>query len=141
MCIEQIEKDEEEAKKKAKMVLNTTYGISSRKANKTQEIDFIIKYIRSLKNIVNRTTTYDITSRLQDVIRLLNGLKEEQSDSSTNIDRLFIINKDELNGILNDFDGVLWDIQHIQYYSPANKIVEISEKIYDIRRKIADIKE
>lgn len=140
MCVEQIEKDEEEAKKRAKMVLNAKYGVSSMKENKTQEIDFIIKYVRTLKTIVNRTTTYDITSRLEDIIRLLNGLKGKETTLSTNTHSLYIINKDELNTILNDFDDVLWDVAHISY-SSRNDIVKIRENIHDIRRKIDDIKE
>lgn len=70
LCIEQIEKDEENAKKMVEIRTDDVTIVN------TKEIDFIIEYANTLLSVLNTTTTYDRTERMISLIRLLEALKE-----------------------------------------------------------------
>ena len=70
LCIEQIEKDEENAKK---MVEIRTDDVTI--VNKKQ-IDYIIEYASTILSVLNTTTTYDIKEPMKSLIKLLEALKE-----------------------------------------------------------------
>ena len=74
MCIEQIEKDEEEAKKKVKIMLNSRYGVMQQQ--NAQEIDFILTYIDTLLSILHAHPTYNVIELLEVVRTLVANLKE-----------------------------------------------------------------
>lgn len=70
LCIEQIEKDEENAKNKVEI---RTDGVT---IVKVQEIDFILEYIDTLLSILYQYPTYNVLERLEDVRSLVANLKE-----------------------------------------------------------------
>lgn len=78
MCIEQIEKDEEEAKKKVKIMLNSRYGVMQQQNApiNAQEIDFILTYIDTLLSILHAHPTYNVIELLEVVRTLFANLKE-----------------------------------------------------------------
>lgn len=143
MCIEQVEKDEEEAKKRAKMTLNSSYGVLSMLHNnqlyvpvKIQDINFIIEYVKTTSKL-NPQSTQEVSTRLKDIIGMLKGLKCGK-DLETDDESLMIMNKDVFNTILKDIDGVLWETQHIPGYPTYDKIEEVREKIRNIRLRIKE---
>lgn len=123
LCIEQIEKDEANAKKMAETRRDTV------KIVHVQEIDFIIEYLNTILSILNITTTYDIKERLKDVIRLLNGLKGSVDNTVADINCLCVINKSALNNILSNIDTLIWHDKHIPDYPTAEKLEEIRSEL------------
>lgn len=70
LCIEQIEKDEENAKKMVEIRTDDVTIVNKK------EIDYIIEYASTILSVLNITTTYDIKERMKSLIKLLEALKE-----------------------------------------------------------------
>lgn len=70
LCIEQIEKDEENAKKMVEIRTDDVTIVNKK------EIDYIIEYASTILSVLNTTTTYDIKERMKSLIKLLEVLKE-----------------------------------------------------------------
>lgn len=70
LCIEQIEKDEENAKKMVEIRTDDVTIVN------TKKIDYIIEYASTILSVLNITTTYDIKERMKSLIKLLEALKE-----------------------------------------------------------------
>lgn len=70
LCIEQIEKDEENAKKMVEIRTDDVTIVNKK------EIDYIIEYASTILSVLNTTTTYDIKERMKSLIKLLEALKE-----------------------------------------------------------------
>lgn len=70
LCIEQIEKDEENAKKMVEIRTDDVTIVNKK------EIDYIIEYASTILSVLNTTTTYDIKEPMKSLIKLLEALKE-----------------------------------------------------------------
>lgn len=70
LCIEQIEKDEENAKKMVEIRTDDVTIVNKKK------IDYIIEYASSILSVLNTTTNYDIKEPMKCLITLLEALKE-----------------------------------------------------------------
>lgn len=70
LCIEQIEKDEENAKKMVEIRTDDVTIVN------TKKIDCIIEYASTTLSVLNRMTTYARTERMKNLIKLLEELKE-----------------------------------------------------------------
>ena len=70
LCIEQIEKDEENAKKMVEIRTDDVTIVNKK------EIDYIIEYASTILSVLNITTTYDIKERMKSLIKMLEALKE-----------------------------------------------------------------
>ena len=70
LCIEQIEKDEENAKKMVEIRTDDVTIVNKKK------IDYIIEYASTILSVLNTTTTYDIKELMKSLIKLLESLKE-----------------------------------------------------------------
>ena len=68
--IEQIEKDEENAKKMVEIRTDVVTIVNKK------EIDYIIEYASTILSVLNITTNYDIKERMKSLIKLLEALKE-----------------------------------------------------------------
>ena len=70
LCIEQIEKDEANAKKMVEIRTDDVAIVN------TKKIDCIIEYASTTLSVLNRMTTYARTERMKNLIKLLEELKE-----------------------------------------------------------------
>lgn len=70
LCIEQIEKDEANAKKMVEIRTDDVTIVN------TKKIDCIIEYASTTLSVLNRMTTYARTERMKNLIKLLEELKE-----------------------------------------------------------------
>lgn len=70
LCIEQIEKDEENAKNMVEIRTDDATIV------KLQEIEFILAYIDTLLSILYTHPTYNVLERIEDVRSLVSNLKE-----------------------------------------------------------------
>lgn len=70
LCIEQIEKDEANAKKMVEIRTDDVTIVN------TKKIDCIIEYASTTLSVLNRMTTYARTERMKNLIKLLEALKE-----------------------------------------------------------------
>jgi hypothetical protein len=70
LCIEQIEKDEENAKNMVEIRTDDVTIV------KLQEIEFILAYIDTLLSILYTHPTYNVLERIEDVRSLVSNLKE-----------------------------------------------------------------
>lgn len=70
LCIEQIEKDEENAKKMVEIRTDDVTIVNKKK------IDYIIEYASTILSVLNTTTNYDIKELMKSLIKLLESLKE-----------------------------------------------------------------
>lgn len=70
VCIEQIEKDEENAKKMVEIRTDDVTIVN------TKKIDYIIEYARKMLSVLNTMTSYARNERMNNLIKLLEALKE-----------------------------------------------------------------
>lgn len=70
LCIEQIEKDEENAKNMVEIRTDDVTIV------KLQEIEFILAHIDTLLSILYTHPTYNVLERIEDVRSLVSNLKE-----------------------------------------------------------------